>query len=473
MKLTRVSYRTAEGSKARAPKWYVRFRDHRGVDRRIPAFTDKGASEEFGRKIARLVSHRIACEQLGPELTRFVAGLPSPTLAALSRWGVVEDRTLHANRSLSEHLKDYQDHLTAKGDSSTHIRKTVRNITRVLVIGCGFTHWSSVEPEAVERHLHGLREHRTRGVSRRTSNELLGSCRQFSRWMERTGRLPNDPLRRLSSMNVRTDLRRRRRALTIAEQRNLIQATAAEPFRHGLTGIQRAWVYRLALETALRAAEIRSLKVASFEGLGTDSPSVRVAAAYSKRRREDVLPLRAGTASEIQAWLDGRSPEELAFPLPAAWRSAEMLREDLYSADIPPIASDGSVVDFHALRHTAITTFVGTNAAPKVAQTFARHSTITLTLDRYTHLGRDDERAAVAKMPDLGVTASPQTPPAPPSTPSRGASHLPLHLPELAAARCSEVQPAAAVPLPGAQERGLGGPCRTRTCDQAIMSRLL
>src|SRR5262249_37373300 len=38
---------------------------------------------------------------------------------------------------------------------------------------------------------------------------------------------------------------------------------------------------------------------------------------------------------------------------------------------------------------------------PKVAQALARHSTLTLTLDRYTHLGLHDEAAALDRLPEL------------------------------------------------------------------------
>jgi integrase len=48
---------------------------------------------------------------------------------------------------------------------------------------------------------------------------------------------------------------------------------------------------------------------------------------------------------------------------------------------------DNRVTVFHSLRHGFITYLVTANVPPKVAQTLARHSTITLTMDRYTHLG--------------------------------------------------------------------------------------
>ena len=51
---------------------------------------------------------------------------------------------------------------------------------------------------------------------------------------------------------------------------------------------------------------------------------------------------------------------------------------------------DRRVADFHSLRHGFITYLVTANVPPKVAQTLARHSTITFTMDRYAHLGVGD-----------------------------------------------------------------------------------
>jgi hypothetical protein len=39
------------------------------------------------------------------------------------------------------------------------------------------------------------------------------------------------------------------------------------------------------------------------------------------------------------------------------------------------------------------------NVPPKVAQALARHSTITLTMDRYTHLQMGDLVEAVGRLP--------------------------------------------------------------------------
>jgi hypothetical protein len=42
---------------------------------------------------------------------------------------------------------------------------------------------------------------------------------------------------------------------------------------------------------------------------------------------------------------------------------------------------------------------------PKTAQPLARHSTITLTMYRYSHTGRDDEFRALSALPNLSQSS--------------------------------------------------------------------
>ena len=74
------------------------------------------------------------------------------------------------------------------------------------------------------------------------------------------------------------------------------------------------------------------------------------------------------------------------------------------------VDSAGRIVDFHSLRHGFITYLVTANVPSKVAQLLARHSTITLTMDRYTHLGIVDLAAGLESLPDIGNGETEDTP---------------------------------------------------------------
>jgi integrase len=90
-------------------------------------------------------------------------------------------------------------------------------------------------------------------------------------------------------LNVRTDVRRERRALSVDEVKRLLAATAAGPERFGMSGPERSLLYRLATETGLRRNELKTLAVSSFD---FEACTVTVQAAFSKHRRQDTLPMR-------------------------------------------------------------------------------------------------------------------------------------------------------------------------------------
>jgi site-specific recombinase XerD len=97
------------------------------------------------------------------------------------------------------------------------------------------------------------------------------------------------------------------------------------------------------------------------------------------------------------AWIDETDDPTVQ---EARKRDADFLR---------PANSDGERVDFHALRHTFLSRLGRSGASAKVMQTMARHSTVTLTLDRYTHVALHDLDAAVNAMPSLPVTQDQKT----------------------------------------------------------------
>ena len=61
------------------------------------------------------------------------------------------------------------------------------------------------------------------------------------------------------------------------------------------------------------------------------------------------------------------------------------------------------LAEFHANRHTFITNLCRAGVAPKVAQSLARHSTITLTMDVYSHTDSGERADTVRSLPAPGM----------------------------------------------------------------------
>ena len=436
MRVFQNTYRDAAGKAHKTRVWYVEFTDHLERRRRVSGVRDRKHAEAIGRNIERLVRCRASGERPDPMLTKWVETCPPGLRARLGRIGLLDTARIAALRPLLAHLDGESDApgfrqvLAARGNTARQVNLVCTRARRVIE-GCRFTYWSDISPSRVMTFLDELRADSVdergnvkRGISAQTFNFYLAAFKQFCRWMVKDGRASESPVAHLDGLNVRTDRRHDRRALSVEEIRWLLETTRNEPERFGMTGPQRAMLYRLAMETGLRANELASLTRASF-ALDGPRPTVTVLAAYSKHRREDVLPLRADTAAELRELLALSMPDALAFNVPrgrcaamfradlaaarAAWLGRARLVQDRRSREGSSFLSyrDGSgrVADFHALRHTCGSLLAASGAHPKVAQSVMRHSTIDLTMSRYTHVFAGQEADAVAALPNLAAPA--------------------------------------------------------------------
>jgi integrase len=407
--------------------------------------------------------HQVKLSESKETARRMLAKLAGD--AQLAGVGILDPFADHRHRPLAEHLADFGRYLDAKGNTADHVARTVSRCRAVLE-GCRFEHADDLRASAVVEFLGGLRDRGAervelpaskqkftkaelvavvgvhpgsvarmlrchgvggkgkgkarrypratvealqeclcRGTGAATRNHYLTAVKGFTRWLARDNRIAADPLAHLSRQNAEADIRRRRRALREEVFAGFIEATAAgRPFR-GLSGPDRLALYTLAANTGFRAGELASLTPRSFD-LDADPPTVAVQAGYSKHRREDVQPLRVDMARLMREYLAGRPPDRPLWP--GGWKedAAEMLRADLEAAGIPYQDEAGRYFDFHAMRGQFISLLAAKGVHPKVAQVLARHSTITLTMDYYTHLDVLDVTGALAKLP--GVHGQPQ-----------------------------------------------------------------
>lgn len=257
------------------------------------------------------------------------------------------------------------------------------------------------------------------GFGPASSNHYTKSLKAFGNRLVKTRRCAEHPFRHLTRVNANVDVRHQRRALSANEFTRLVAAARAGTTFRRLAGPERAALYLVAGMTGLRASELASLTPASF-ALDATTPVVVVEAGYSKHRRRDEVPLHPELVAELRVWLSGRPVSEPLWS--GKWakhnEAGDMIRRDLATARAAWIAetdredavrraasdfltyrnSEGAVADFHALRHTFITNLVNAGVAPKEAKELARHSTITLTMDRYSHVALQNTAMAVSRL---------------------------------------------------------------------------
>ena len=418
---------TRDGAKGETERWYVEIRDAEGRPQRLPAYSDRAASEEYGRKCQRLAD--LAAAKLPPDgtLTRWIEALDPPAMRErLERIGLLDRERAAQSKPLAAHLDDYKAALSAKGNCAGHIT-TMHKRVETLFKDCGFKALSDIRADAVVSCLRDMRDRAERPIGVATSNAYLDAARAFCKWAVRNRRMSESVLTHLQPMNARMDVKRRRRALEPDELRRLVEAARTGQTCGGMAGPDRAMLYRVAVSTGFRWSELASLTVGSFD-LDAETPTVTVSAAYSKRRREDVQPLPADLAADLIVHFGARLPSARAFNMPKTRMGADMMRADLKAARaawlkaangnrdemrrrvkvmkagfLNDVDASGSVADFHSLRHSFCTALARGGVTPKLAQDLARHSDINLTLSLYSHTLVQDRAEALDALPNLSM----------------------------------------------------------------------
>jgi len=388
--------------------YYITYYIRPRVRRTVKGCKDKAATEAMARKLETEAWQRRT--GLIDEKTDRYAWAKAKKLMVKDAKGKI----------VGGHLADFHAALLAKGVTIKHADMKRAQAARILEL-CRAKQLPDLSPTGVQLALRHLRENED--LSLQTLNHYLRSIKQFFRWLWRDGRCRENALAHLSGYNARLDRRHDRRALTDDEAERLVQTAEASSEAYGLSGTDRAMLYRLAMGTGFRRNELRSLTPESFD-IDADPPTVTVQPAYSKRRRRDVQPIHRELAELIRHWLAGKRPELPVFDnTDTNWhRTSKMLRSDLQAARnawLDEAKSQvqreqreresflkfqdaaGLVADFHSLRHTYITNIGRGRASLKTHQELARHSEPALTM-RYTHPRIHDKTTALNALPSLG-----------------------------------------------------------------------
>jgi integrase len=416
MRIFRQKYTSRDGQTRESSNWYLEFRDHRDIVRRLPAFTDKGATGELGRRLAKLVELRSLDDSPGAELARWLEQLPSDLRERLRKIDLLDARTVAGGKPLAEHLADFRESLLHNGTTVAHADLVHSRAKRALD-ECGFVFYSDISASRVSRFLSELAKDRPakddngtiRGASAQTRNFYLAAAKQFCRFMEKDRRASDNPLAHLDGLNTKTDRRHDRRNLSAAELTTLFTTTATAPTRWKQSGMARAMLYRCAAETGLRRNELASLTVGSFSLDGTEL-FVELPATKTKNRTAARLPIRPEFADELRVWFarEGMTADTPLWPGLTS-HTAKMLRDDLTDAKIAYIDAAGLFADFHSLRHSFVSMLAAGNVSPAMAQRLARHSDINLTMSRYTHTVFSDEATALSALPQFPSVTNPTT----------------------------------------------------------------
>jgi integrase len=284
-----------------------------------------------------------------------------------------------ASATLTSLLEEYETWLASKSD--IHRSKTINRLTRI-VTAAGWGKPREITRLSCENAIRSLPNERNgKPLSAASIAHYMTAAKMFTRWLvELRHVLPLDPLRSMSKPSAKNDRKLIRRFL-LPEEWTWLKQTP------------NAILYQTAIETGLRASELRALK---------------------QHHLNDGYILLPGNltknGNDAKQYISPSLQKALINALPFTGdRWAEMLAADLAQARaaytsaggkdrwlLLPVNEAGHVLDFHALRHTTGAWLSIAGVAPKAIQSLMRHSSITLTLDTYGHLMPGDIQQAAS-----------------------------------------------------------------------------
>lgn len=363
---------TRKGKTGTSKKWYI------SIDKKhVPLSANKKIAED------------LAAQLLGKK-------------AAGTLGVVVVSKDDDRRKALSALVGEWVESLRVKGTSADQIELLKARVTRVNS-GCGFDRVRDLKGDTAYTFIGGLkvREDSDQLASYQTRNFYLSAMKQFARFLIRRKVLTENPFQDLEPWDVRKDRKHDRREVTADELQALIATTeGGGATRSKLSAVDRGMLYRVAVFTGLRSAELGSLKPESFN---LEHAEVTVPGKFTKNGDPAVQPLPPALVPLLTEWLKGKPSAARCWPGPWAKNkgAGKFLKADLEAAGVPYV-KDGLFADFHSLRHSYVSRLIRSGVNLKVVQALARHSTITLTADRYGHLAHGERRAAVAGFDMLG-----------------------------------------------------------------------
>lgn len=383
MRLFKPKFKNKDGQTKEVRKWWLEVKDHNGVIRRFAGLTDRAATEEIGRNIQRLISFRSADLPPDAQLVNWLERISVKVRSKIVELGLMEESRLAANKSLLEHLEDFEKASVLHGEEK-YIRQTL-SMLRKIIEGCKFSFWSDIKASDIEIYFAGRRK---KGLSKRTVGYYAKAFRQFCTWMLEEKRIKEVPV-----IHCERPPKNYGRAYELDDFQKLLEAALSGPEREGLTGYVRYVCYVIAVETGLRRGELRSLTPASFD---FKNNVVFVSGEHTKNGEDAVQEFSAKTAGLLKEFIANKMPGVQLFPVPN--RSSIMIKADCQAAGVEVVDNTGQSLNFHSLRHTCGSFLAASNVHPKIIQEVMRHKDINLTMSRYTHILRGQRRSAIESM---------------------------------------------------------------------------
>jgi integrase len=337
------------------PKWRIRyFKDGAAILSEI-GYTDKGKTEARAKDRVRELEHKAHLQSIGASILKEkpLADLVEMWLGELSAAGGKQN-------------------MPASPQHVFNMRSKLAYWVKALKI---------TSPRDVGR-AEALSLAHKMPFAVGTQETYIQALKTFLGWCVRNEYLARNPLAGHRKQAEAPTFKRR--ALTVEEALRLIAVTTD----------RRAMIYKTALLTGMRRAELDSLTVGSVDWT---AGKVSLEAKHSKNRKAAEFYLPVDFLQELYAYCVGRPlSDRLFLSAVSPSKSARTLHRDLGKAGILVETAEGRI-DFHSLRVTFLTWVNELGEDVKTVQELGRHADPRMTFGIYTKAKEERIRSVVTR----------------------------------------------------------------------------
>lgn len=252
----------------------------------------------------------------------------------------------------------------------------------------GFGEWAEragvTDPTGVDRLL--LRRYlanlTTRRFARRSIARKASALRRYFTWCTRTGRVQDNPARRLGSPSGESRLPR---VLSVPEANELLDGSAARI-------ADDPPAIRSRDDAVLELLYGSGLRVSELCGLDVDSVDLtrRLVTVWGKGSKQRIVPLSPTSVDAIREWLRDARGELVTDQTPSGAMFVNRRGRRLTPRDVRRVLDHraDSPVNPHALRHTFATHLLDNGADLRFVQEMLGHASLQTT-QIYTHVSKE------------------------------------------------------------------------------------
>jgi integrase len=310
------------------------------------------------------------------------------------------------SRDLVEGLVDkYEKDLSSTGIKKKTIKDEIDKIRSLLLESLQVIRLEEINISVIQEELqnsktsHGGRKPKPR--SARTKNYYIGTLVRFGKWLKENKHWKKNifvRLKRFKGSHVKV-----RREMTADELKRLIETARTRGLRKGTKeqGEERAVFYTFLFYTLTRYGSAKKVVVGQLN-FTRGHEEIVLRGDQVKSKKAVTKPLHPLLVKELQAWIKKRKLKQTDLLFPGIKSNLiNQFNIDLQKAGIQKVLPDGTSLDIHAFKTTAISMLHDAGVPIKVIQHLAEHASANTTLAHYARANRESLSQAYHNLPDL------------------------------------------------------------------------